>query len=109
MFKTRFMPIVGAVALLMTANVFAADVAKPPVLPEPMMDGESIEPEVNIIQKDDRKIEEYRANGVLYMIKVQPTVGPAYYYIDSDGDGSLETKRHELSGHIVPNWVLFRW
>ncbi len=109
MFKNIFTPIVCAVALLMTANVYAANIDTPPVLPEPMMDGESIESEVNIIQKDDRTIEEYRANGQLYMIKVIPVVGPAYYYIDSDGDGSLETARHELSGHIVPNWILFKW
>ena len=44
--------IVCAVALLMSANVWAEpDYLKPPVIPEPLMDGQSIEPDVNIIQK----------------------------------------------------------
>lgn len=108
--KIALMPIVCAVALLMSANVFAvADIEQPPVLPEPLMDGESIEPEINIIQKEDRTIEEYRVNGQLYMIKVIPAVGYPYYFIDTDGDGSLESQQHELSGHIVPNWILFKW
>lgn len=110
-YKTTFMHIVCAVAILMSANIWAEDlkIQKPPVLPEPLMEGESIEPEINIIHKDDRTIEEYRINGQLYMIKVTPTVGIPYYFIDTDGDGSLESQQHELSGHIVPNWILFKW
>ncbi|PCJ31979.1 MAG: hypothetical protein COA90_04440 [Gammaproteobacteria bacterium] len=101
--------IVCAVALFMSANIFAADIEQPPVLPEPLRSGESIEPDINIIQKDDRVIEEYRINGQLYMIKVTPTIGIPYYFIDTDGDGSLESQQHELAGHIVPNWILFKW
>ena len=33
------------------------------MIPEPLQSGDSIEPEVNIIQKDDRIIEEYRVQG----------------------------------------------
>jgi len=110
-YKTTFMHIVCAVALLMSANIWAEDlnVPQPPILPEPLMDGETIEPDIQIIQKDDRTIEEYRINGQLYMVKVTPTVGVPYYFIDTDGDGSLESQQHELSGHIVPNWILFKW
>jgi len=109
-YKTPFASIVCAVALIMSANVsLAADLAQPPVLPEPLMDGESIEPEINIIQKDDRTVEEYRVNGQLYMIKVIPTIGVPYYFMDTDGDGSLESQQHELQGHLVPNWILLQW
>ncbi|WP_292440053.1 DUF2782 domain-containing protein [Methylophaga sp.] len=106
--------IVCALALLMTVTVRAEDtesvMEKPPVLPEPMQSGDSIEPEVNIIQKDDRIIEEYRLNGKLYMIKVTPTVGKPYYLTDTDGDGSLESRQFELdSGLLVPNWILLEW
>lgn len=102
--------IVFAVAILMSVNVWAdSDVAQPPILPEPLMDGETIEPEINIIQKEDRTIEEYRINGQLYMIKVTPAIGIPYYFIDTDGDGSLESQQHELAGHIVPNWILYKW
>lgn len=105
------MPIVCAVAILVSANVWAegAAIEKPPVIPAPLADGESIEPEVNIIQKEDRTIEEYRVNGELYMIKVTPTVGYPYYFIDTDGDGSLDSKQYELQSGLVPNWILFKW
>lgn len=109
--KSAVAPIVCVVSLLMSANIWAADPALPqaPVIPPPLMDGESIEPEINIIQKEDRMIEEYRVNGELYMIKVTPTVGKPYYFIDTDGDGSLETKQFELQSDLVPNWILFKW
>ncbi len=110
-YKLSIMHIVCAVALLMSANIWAEDsnVPQPPVLPEPLMDGESIQPEINIIQKEDRTIEEYRHGGQLYMIKVTPTVGVPYYFIDTDGDGSLDSKQFELQNQLVPNWILLEW
>lgn len=86
------------------------EVPEPPVLPEPMESGEQIEPEITIIQKEDRKIEEYRLNGRLYMVKVTPDVGPAYYLIDRDGDGTLESRRSGVyETPQVPQWVIFSW
>jgi hypothetical protein len=82
---------------------------KPPVIPEPLQSGESMEPDINIIQEDDRTVEEYRMNGQLYMIKVTPSVGKPYYLMDSDGVGSLETKSFELDSGAVPNWILLEW
>ncbi len=110
-YKITFMHIVCAVALLMSANIWAGGsiAPQPPILPEPLMDGESIEPEINIIQKEDRTIEEYSHNGQIYMIKVTPTVGVPYYFIDTDGDGSLDSQQFELQGEMVPNWILFKW
>lgn len=110
-YKISFIPIVCVVALLVSVNLWAgaADIEKPPVLPDPLVDGESIEPEINITQKDDRTIEEYRINGQLYMIRVVPEVGTPYHFIDTDGNGSLESQQHELAGHIMPNWVLLKW
>ena len=70
---------------------------------------ESIEPEITIIQEEDRTIEEYRANGQLYMIKITPDIGPSYYLMDTDGDGSLETQKHNLANPEVPNWILLEW
>jgi len=79
------------------------------VIPEPLQSGESMEPDINIIQEDDRTVEEYRMNGQLYMIKVTPSIGKPYYLMDSDGDGSLETKSFELDSGAVPNWILLEW
>ena len=65
---------------------------------------------INIIQKKDRTIKEYRLFGRLYMIKITPTLGFPYFLTDTDGDGSLETTQHELdSGLLVPSWVLLKW
>ncbi len=103
--------IVGALSVLITVAVWANEelIEQPPQLPAPMQSGDSIEPDINIIQQDDRTIEEYRVNGQLYMIKVIPVVGPAYYLMDTDGDGSLETTRNELDNPPVPNWILLEW
>lgn len=99
------------VALFMSVNVFAeqSSLEKPPVIPEPLADGESIEPEVSIIQRDDETIQEYRVAGRLYMIKVTPKIGKPYFLLDNDGDGSFETTKHDLDDPAVPNWILFEW
>lgn len=84
-----------------------SDAPPPPMPPEAQ---EGLEPEVTIIRKEDRTVEEYRINGELYMIKVTPSRGYPYYLVDADGDGRLETRRNELDPRIlVPSWVIFRW
>jgi len=91
-------------------TVQAADAPPPPSLSD--QEGqEEIEPEVVIIQRDDKTIEEYRVNGQLYMIKVNPKHAPPYYLLDKDGDGTMETKTAtDLEPDImIPRWVLFRW
>jgi hypothetical protein len=111
-----FMKLFAPASLLFLAStvVYAADEpvdTSPPVAPSEK-EQETIQPEVNIIQRDVKTIEEYRVNGRLYKIKVTPKVGPAYYLIDSDGDGSFETRRtgSQLEPDIlIPQWVLFRW
>ncbi len=72
---------------------------------------EDLQPEVKIIQREDKTVEEYRVNGKLYKIKVIPKVGPPYYLVDRNGDGSFDTvpvngPEPQLS---IPQWVLFRW
>ena len=103
--------IVCVVGLLMSSNVTTAEEQlKQPIIPEALMDGQAIEPDVNIIQTKDRTIKEYRLYGRLYMIKITPTLGFPYFLTDTDGDGSLETSQHELdSGLLVPSWVLLKW
>jgi hypothetical protein len=86
------------------------DVPEPPELPDPLVSGQPIEPEVTIIRTEKEVVEEYRVNGTLYQVKVTPVVGPAYYMVDMDGDGRLESRRGGIydSGQ-VPQWVLFSW
>ena len=85
-------------------------IPEPPVLPDPVESGEPIEPQVTIIQRKDAVIEEYRVNGALYMVKITPVAGPAYYLVDRDGDGQMEARVNDITQDIpVPQWVLFSW
>lgn len=79
------------------------------VVPGPAIDEES-EPEVVIRKRGENMVEEYRINGRLYKVKVTPSAGPAYYMVDSDGDGIMD-QRFDKLGHGIetPQWVLFKW
>ena len=82
----------------------------PPNLPQPLEEGQTIEPEVTIIERDDARIEEFRVNGRMYMVRVSPAVGPAYYMVDTDGDGHLESFHGGIEEPpAVPQWILFSW
>ncbi len=85
----------------------AEDEPIPPPLPEALEDG--LEPKVTIIRRKETLVEEYRHNGVLYMVKITPRHGYPYYLIDSDGDGSLETRQNGLDSPEVVQWRLFSW
>ncbi len=79
--------------------------------PEASRDSQVPAPEITIRQMGDQgSVEEYRAGGVLYMVRVNPSKGPAYYLVDSDGDGNLETRYNDLQSPLaIPAWVLLRW
>lgn len=107
-----------ALLCLFSTGLMAQDPPPPPspdadALPPPPMpadEREGIEPEVTIIRKADRTVEEYRIGGELYMIKITPRRGVPYYLVDTDGDGSLETRRNELDPKLlIPSWIIFRW
>lgn len=56
------------------------------------------------------QFEEYRYNGRLYMVKVTPRKGYAYYLVDSSGDGLFDARHSNLQSQVVvPQWVLKRW
>jgi uncharacterized lipoprotein YmbA len=42
-------------------------------------------------------ISEYRVQGQLRMVRVQPARGPVYYMIDRNGDGRLDSNKGEVS------------
>ncbi len=91
------------------AETDLAPAPEPPVLPEQVQSGETLEPEVTIIHKEQETVEEYRINGRLYQVKITPTKGAPYYLIDTDGDGELETRANDITQSQVPQWVLFSW
>lgn len=85
-------------------------VPEPPELPPRIQSGEEMEPDITIIRKGKDTIQEYRRNGKLYMIKVQPQVGPPYYLLDKNGDGVMDVKKNDLDkGTEINQWLLFEW
>jgi hypothetical protein len=91
---------------LSAAATGADSLESPPVL---NVDGNEVideGPAVTITEQKDMTIEEFRAGGRLYMIKITPKIGPPYYLVDDLGDGKFS--RHESldSGLRVPRWTL---
>ncbi len=85
-------------------------VPEPPELPMPVQSGETLEPDITIIRKGKKTIQEYRKNGQLYMVKIIPAVGPAYYLIDKDGDGNMDVRESDLDkGTNINLWKIFQW
>jgi hypothetical protein len=88
-----------------------AELLEPP-LPPKVLDSEAmIEPTVTITQGEDGQVvEEYAQNGTVYMVKVTPKNAPAYYLMDTDGDGDLESKWTETEPGIKPvHWKVKEW
>ncbi len=91
-------------------NQSLAPVPEPPDLPIPVQSGEPLEPDITIIRKGDKTIQEYRKNGQLYMVKIVPAIGPSYYLIDTDGDGNMDVRSSDLDdGTKINQWRLFEW
>jgi len=108
------LPLLPLIASLSWAQESAAPAGLEPIpdgVPEAGQETGVPAPEITIRQRGERgSIEEYRAGGVLYMVKVVPAKGASYYLVDTDGDGDLETRYSELGeGMLIPAWVLLRW
>lgn len=84
----------------------AADAPLPPKVQDP---DEQVQPQVVIRQEDDRVVHEYSADGQVYMIKVIPNVGPAYYLIDTTGQGNFESDQPHMEPVRPAYWRLFDW
>ena len=115
----RILPLV---LLLMAAAAWAADEEPPPELipipeqpdiPPPVESGQPMDPDITIIRREKETIEEYRINNKLYMVKIKPVIGPAYYLTDTDGDGEMDARSSDIQRGAntmkVPQWVLFSW
>ena len=64
----------------------------PEIPPAAGIAGQSTQPQVTVKQKGNSKVEEYRVNGRLYMIKVTPAKGKSYYLVDTHGDGCARAR-----------------
>ena len=100
-----------------SAGIVAEDLAdssatpEVPGMPLPVEDGEPMEADITITRRGEKTIHEYRVNGKIYKIKVIPDIGPAYYFIDPDGDGEMEeVTESDLDSLIKINqWTIFSW
>ena len=100
-----------AAACLLAAQAFGEDrepISAPPP-PPPLNSGEPLEPQVTIRRTDREVIYEYRRNGQLYMVRVQPRGGPPYYFVDVNNDGILDFRPGEPIMNNINQWTLFRW
>lgn len=108
-----FLPL--SLLLMLPVVCLAADdepaaVPEPPELPLPVQSGEEMEPDITIIKKGKDTIQEYRRGGKLYMIKVIPQVGPAYYWLDKNGDGVMDVKKNDMDRNTNINmWNILEW
>lgn len=100
----------SAFALSATAQQRPADLQplpEPPP-PPPGLAEPALEPQVTIRRQGEDKVEEYRMNGRLYMIKVTPPHGTPYYLVDRKGTGSFVQEDTAVGdkGISVPMWVI---
>ena len=107
------MPIVARAALVLlfcsAGAVFAAEEPAPAddnAANNPAQE----QPDITIIHRGQERVEEYKINNRVYMIKVTPAKGYSYYLVDTTGDGNFDTRRNSLDPKVViPQWVLFKW
>ena len=107
--KRFCLAIAGLMAL---AGPLAADerqAVEAPPLPPQLQSGEALEPEVTIRRTDREIIYEYRQSGRLVLVRVQPASGPPYYFVDTNGDGTLEYRPGDPVRDDVNMWVIKRW
>ncbi len=101
----------AALAFALSLPAAAQQMPKLEPLPEPPPPPAGVadsagEPQVTITQQGGNKVEEYRLNGKLYMMKVTPSTGVPYYLIDEQGNGVWSRQDGPNSALRVPMWVI---
>jgi hypothetical protein len=109
----RLHPAACLLALLLAAPATAqtprALEPLPEVPPPPQMTIDpSLEPQITIKQRGTDKIEEFRVNGKLYMVRVTPPGGTPYILIDQAGGGNFMPSNGPADplNFSVPMWVI---
>lgn len=111
----RPLPMIAALLLAPLFGMAQAEqgsfsaVPEPPTLPPQVESGQPLEPEVTITEDEKGTVEQYSVNGRVYMVKIIPVIGPPYYMVDSDGDGTLDERKDDIRNISVPQWVILSW
>jgi hypothetical protein len=79
---------------------------EPPPPPPGLALDPALEPQVTITRRGEDQVEEFRANGKLYAVKVTPPHGVPYWLVDTTGDGSMIRRESLDTGLRVPLWVI---
>lgn len=90
--------------LITTGFALTVSAVPPPPDVKPVPDGPpspNDAPAVTIKPSGKGRVEEYRAHGRVYMLKITPKVGKPYYLIDQKGEGFF-TRRDTLEGGLQP-------
>ncbi len=68
----------------------------------------ALEPVITIRQSGTDKVEEFRAGGKLYMVRITPPGGAPYVLIDNSGSGVLTPAHGQADPRSisVPMWVI---
>jgi len=92
------------------APIYAEEQRDVPPPPPPEDSSDALpEPEVKIIHREDRIVEEVSVNGRLRYVKITPNKGAPYYLVDTDGDGVLDQQFNNLDNPPINQWILLRW
>jgi hypothetical protein len=82
---------------------------EPPPPPPGYQPDPALEPQVTITKRGEDKVEEYRINNKLYMVRVTPPHGVPYYLVDQQGDGSWVRQGTIDNSLRVPMWVIHKF
>jgi len=91
---------------LMLAALLLSFSQMPVAVAEPLPEFDENEPVVTIRQGKKATYYEYRINGQLKEIKVEPVIGKTYYLVPTK-EG--EFTRFDSSSLMLPKWIIFSW
>ena len=91
-----------ALAVLLSAACATTGPDDPPPVPPP---GAT---EATRVESNGDVVTEYRVNGSVAMVKIEPNRGPTYYLVDADGDGRLDRTPHGTTDTPV-YFKLYGW
>jgi hypothetical protein len=90
------------------APTTAKDVPIPAKQPPPATDANVPTVSIRSSENGDR-VEEYRQNGQVFMVKVTPKHAPAYYLYDDDHNGRLDRSDAEKNDISPVYWTIYEW